>query len=251
MQYVDTGKDRPGGSDALFWKQYLTEDEGEPMYGFSSSSQGNSTKARPLFWIADPVTGITAGFAESLAAKAGALDFGDSVMVAFFLPIDTVPKLETMWPEGSELLPSIEHHVTLVYLGSAADLQQAGIYPEHLLVVLRAFADKVNTPVLTGMINGWGRFNGDEADAVYLNFDAPDLPKFRQALVDELSTLLPVASSHGYTPHITIGYVPKGEPVNMLEMPAMIKIAFDTLTLAWGGVYYPVPLSKQTADSDL
>jgi hypothetical protein len=37
----------------------------------------------------------------------------------------------------------------------------------------------------------------------------------------------------------------------MLEMPAMIKIAFDTLTLAWGGVYYPVPLSKQTADSDL
>lgn len=249
MQYVDTGKDRPGGSDARFWKQYLEENEGEPIFGFGGGEQ--ATKAPSLFWIANPKGEMPATFAESLAAKAGALDFGDGVMVAFFLPIDTVPKLEAMWPDGSELLPTIEHHVTLVYLGSAADLQQAGIYPEHLLVALRTFTDKVTMPVLTGMINGWGRFNGDEADAVYLNFDAPDLPKFRQALVDELSTLVNTASSHGYTPHVTIGYVPKGEPVTMTEMPAMIKIAFDTLTLAWGGVYYPMPLGEQTGESNL
>lgn len=38
MQYVDTGKDRPGGSDARFWKQYLSEEEGEPLFGFGADS---------------------------------------------------------------------------------------------------------------------------------------------------------------------------------------------------------------------
>lgn len=39
MQYIDTGKDRPGGSDARFWKQYLSEEEGEPIFGFSAATQ--------------------------------------------------------------------------------------------------------------------------------------------------------------------------------------------------------------------
>lgn len=39
MQYVDTGKDRPGGPDARFWKQYLSEEEGEPIFGFSTAAQ--------------------------------------------------------------------------------------------------------------------------------------------------------------------------------------------------------------------
>lgn len=204
------------------------------------------------FWICTPTQDSATSLPFSLAAKGvDDTDYSDSVMVAFFLPIDTVPKLEAVWPADSTMLPSIEHHVTLAYLGKASELQQAGIFPEHLLVNLRAFADTVTQPALTGVVNGWGRFNGDEADAVYLNFDAPDLPKFRQALIDSLSTLLSMKADHGYTPHITIGYVPKGEPVVMVEMPAMIKIAFDTMTLAWCGVYYPVRLGPQTADSTL
>lgn len=200
------------------------------------------------FWICTPTQESANALPLSLSAKAMSTDYTDSVMVAFFLPIDTIPKLEAVWPTDSALLPPIEYHVTLAYLGKASDLQQAGIFPEHILVNLRAFADTVTQPALTGFVNGWGRFNGDEADAVYLNFDAPALPKFRQALIDSLSTLLSVEASHGFTPHITIGYVPKGEPVNMIEMPAMIKLAFDTLTLAWGGTYYPVRLGPQTAD---
>ncbi len=39
MQYVDTGKDRSGGSDARFWKQYLSEEEGDPIFGFSAATQ--------------------------------------------------------------------------------------------------------------------------------------------------------------------------------------------------------------------
>ena len=204
------------------------------------------------FWICTPTQDSATSLPFSLAAKGvDDTDYSDSVMVAFFLPIDTVPKLEAVWPAESTMLPSIDHHVILAYLGKASELQQAGIFPEHLLVNLRAFADTVTQPSLTGVVNGWGRFNGDDADAVYLNFDAPDLPSFRQALIDSLSAVLSVESTHGFTPHITIGYVPKGEPVVMVEMPAMIKIAFDTMTLAWGGVYYPVRLGPQTADSTL
>ncbi len=39
MQYIDTGRDRPGGSDARFWNRYLSEEEGEPLFGFSSATQ--------------------------------------------------------------------------------------------------------------------------------------------------------------------------------------------------------------------
>ena len=36
-QYAIVGHDVPGGSDAVFWAQYLSEDEGAPMFGFTAA----------------------------------------------------------------------------------------------------------------------------------------------------------------------------------------------------------------------
>lgn len=202
------------------------------------------------FWIVNPYADIGDTLALNLAAKAGAADYGDGVMLAFFLPPDALPKIEAQWPKDSSQIPPLEQHVTLAYLGNASSLEESGLQAEHLLVNLRAFAETAK-PV-EGRINGWGRFNGDDADAVYLNFDAPTLPQWRQDLVDAIDLVAPPASNHGFTPHITLAYVPKGEPVAMVEMPAMVKLAFDTLVLAWGDTRHEIPLSaeRDTAQPD-
>lgn len=202
------------------------------------------------FWIVNPYADIGDTLALNLAAKSGAADYGDGVMLAFFLPPDALPKIEAQWPKDSGQIPPLEQHVTLAYLGNASSLEESGLQAEHLLVNLRAFAETAK-PV-EGRINGWGRFNGDDADAVYLNFDAPTLPQWRQDLVDAIDLVAPPASNHGFTPHITLAYVPKGEPVAMVEMPAMVKLAFDTLVLAWGDTRHEIPLSaeRDTAQPD-
>lgn len=50
MHYVDMGKPIEGASDALFWAQYLEEDEGEPVFNFgetSSDKRGRIIKGGP------------------------------------------------------------------------------------------------------------------------------------------------------------------------------------------------------------
>lgn len=194
------------------------------------------------FWICAPTLDNAKALPFSLSVKGvGDTDYSDSVMVAFMVSGDTLPEINTIWPDDSTVLSTVDHHVTLVYLGSATDLKKAGIGQDVILEKLRSFAEE-NKPV-SGKVNGWGRFNGDDADAVYLNFDAPDLPAFRQDLIESLGNLLQVPASHGYTPHITLAYVPKDEPVDM-EMPLHTELDFDTITLAWRGKYYDIVLGE-------
>lgn len=169
-------------------------------------------------------------------------DHGDGVMVAFALDPDDLPKIEVGWPDEASILPPVDWHVTLCFLGSAATLEESGLMAEHVLMSLHAFAEE-HQPI-SGFVNGWGRFNGDDADAIYLNFDSAELPAFRQALVEKLALVAPTASDHGFTPHITLAYVPKGSAVDMIEMPAKIKLHFDNIVLAWGDQTYPIPLHR-------
>jgi len=187
-------------------------------------------------------------FAEALALNllraekaTDPADHGDGVMIAFQLEPDALPKLEVVWPKESSILPPVEHHVTLCFLGSASALEKSGLTADHLLINLRAFAEN-HLPV-SGYVNGWGRVNGGHADAVYLNFDAAALPAFRQDLVENLALVAPPASSHGFTPHITLAYVPKGSTVDMVELPAKVKLEFDELYVAWGDEQYYLPLA--------
>jgi len=171
-------------------------------------------------------------------------DHRDGVMVAFALAQDALPKIDVVWPADSSILPPTEHHVTLCFLGSVEALSVSGLTADHLLTYLRAFAES-HLPV-SGYINGWGRFNGDDADAVYLNFDAADLPAFRQDLVENLALVAQPVSSHGFTPHITLAYVPKGSVVDMAEQPAKIELEFNELYLAWRDEQYYIPLTGAT-----
>lgn len=155
------------------------------------------------------------------------------VMLAFFVPASARPRVTALQdglpnPELPEDL-----HLTLAYLGdSTVLLPQAALLDELLSTMY------FDLP-LTGTIGGIGRFHHDEGNgtnAVYASFDSPQLPVFRQRLVELLKDRgIMSAENHGFTPHITLAYVPVGTDIPTLPPSGdMPTLTFDTLTLAWG-----------------
>jgi hypothetical protein len=84
------------------------------------------------------------------------------------------------------------------------------------------------------MINGYGRFVGDEESyPVYLNYDSPQLPKLHSKLRMAMDGKAE-DSDHGFTPHITIAYLPTAARMPALDVPDM-SMRFDNLSLIWAG----------------
>lgn len=140
-------------------------------------------------------------------------------------------------PDGE--LPK-ELHVTLAYLGEASELEEQ---KETLQGVIEQLA-KTAKP-LTATISGITRFTSthlQDKDALVLNIDIPELPEFRQAIVETLERLnFPVSRSHGFTPHMTLKYVSKDEE-DLLPPHTEQPIAFNDLWLMWAGEYKSYPM---------
>jgi 2'-5' RNA ligase len=168
-------------------------------------------------------------------------------MIAFLLPPDAAGKL-TIAPaalRNGEVIPSDELHITLAFLGETAgvDADKA-----TLLAALDSFA--VENKPLAGIVSGFGRFKGEDGkDAIYASFDSPELPEFRQRLLSVIGQAgAQVERNHGFTPHITLAYIPSSEPTPDLELPEL-QIEFDAIALAWEEAVHLLPLGagSQTA----
>lgn len=140
-------------------------------------------------------------YAESLVAET-------SMMVALALPPQLAADLAIPGGEEAE-----ELHITLAIVkdARASDIATAR---ECVRECLKSYGS------LRGSIAGYGRFYGKDGhgDVVWASPDIPGLPKLRQAVVDALEEngLYP-AADHGYTPHITLAYVPKGAQLPLAE----------------------------------
>lgn len=159
----------------------------------------------------------------------------DSAMVALFLPrltASAVSLKEDSLPQGTDIVPTDQHHVTLAFLGKVDDLKA----PQDVVAsVLRDFAAKSQS--ITGSLNGLGRFANitDGKQAVYANFDSAALAEFRATLLERLAEVgVEQKSEHGFTPHVTLAYVPAGADIDSVPKP-QTKITFPRLSLAWGG----------------
>jgi HK97 family phage portal protein len=172
------------------------------------------------------------------------------VMLAFAIP-ELVGKQLLEAVNASDALPAKaklsaldELHLTLAYLGDSADLKFS---QEELRVALKIFAAKHSA--LRGTIGGIGRMpamDGMDQVALYALFDSPELPAFRESLVSTLKAagIFP-DETHGFVPHITLGYI----PVDATEIPAelpSLPVQFRDVVLAWAGDWESVMLS--TAD---
>ncbi|MFI6634293.1 2'-5' RNA ligase family protein [Nonomuraea fuscirosea] len=167
---------------------------------------------------------------EDLAAAAGRevkadrADAGSGVMVAFMLPAEVAEQLAV--PDG---VPADDLHVTLAYLGK--DLDEAAL--ATVADVVAAVA--ADSGLLAGTVGGIGAFPaGEDGVPVYVPVDVPGLEVLRQRLVDRLAEAgIAPAADHGYTPHVTLTYLPEGEVTMPAPVPAH-EVAFGEVSVVRG-----------------
>lgn len=164
-------------------------------------------------------------------------------MIALFVPAQTAQML-TQLASGAGLTPQPTDslHLTLAYLGDAAEMMATP--PDAVMTVLQTFAAK--TAPIMGRISGIGRFTNDSGDgtnAVYASFDAECLADCRHELLEALDAIgIECDSEHGFTPHITLAYIPTSAPTPDIAL-APIDATFDTLALAVGDQRVAFPLT--------
>lgn len=157
-------------------------------------------------------------------------DYSNSVMVAFFLDDSSADRLVSaarmagLNPDPDEL------HITLAYLGEKDDLVRSEVEG-----AVEQFADMQT--LINGQVSGFGRFQNthmDGMDAIYASFDSPDVGMFRENLVRTLMDAgVQFSRNHGFTPHITLGYVPSEADTPPLKVPVM-DVSFGEVVLSWG-----------------
>lgn len=156
-------------------------------------------------------------------------------MIALFVPDDVAQTI--VLPDGEA---ADELHVTLTYLGKAADIEDPGAIRDVVQAIAQEYAP------LTGDINGTARFctQGEDKDDVFVLLpDLPALPAFRQQIVSELAASGQSHSQdHGYIPHITLKYLPKHQavPFDRCDKTPMV---FSTISLVLAGERFDYPLS--------
>jgi 2'-5' RNA ligase len=182
-------------------------------------------EVRQMFTEARAYEGALARVAQRITTD-GAEHTG--AMIALFLTPEAAQALEL--PGGE---PASDMHVTLAYLGEAADWtsQQRA----RLRDCLARFA--ASHTLGSGATDDLGRFNVSEEGKYPLiaHVNLPGLNGFRAALVHELARNdLPYDTTHpDYKPHITLAWLPDDSkpPVQSI---APVPLRFDTLWLAMG-----------------
>jgi 2'-5' RNA ligase len=170
--------------------------------------------------------------------KAGP-DHSAGIMVALILP-DTVADSLTV-PDG---LPADELHITLAYLGTVEDVEAPAEFLQTLLATVGAVAD--DHEPLDGVIGGVGRFTGgdeSEGDPFYASVDMPGLDELRVDLIRALRDAgLEPSAAHGFTPHVTLAYVPKDSKAPLPRLEDPIGVNLDAVTVVYGDAHVEVAL---------
>lgn len=150
----------------------------------------------------------------------------DGVMIAFYPPATLARQLAIPGGEAPG-----ELHVTLALPGKLSELSDD--QRARLPNIVRGFA-LIHRP-LNGMISGVTTFPAHEGvKPLVLLMDVPGLSAWRQRLVEILALNgYTVANDHGFTPHMTLQYMPEAAPI-AYGPPPDVALAFDTISLMMG-----------------
>lgn len=169
------------------------------------------------------------------------------MMLAFLLDNATAQQLAI--PGGE---PSDNLHITLAYFGDMEDkpedtLKRPHTSPEEIKREIARYASEAAP--LSGKIGGLGRFttqpDGSTPTPVIATVDVPGLVELRTALVRRIKQAgYFIADEHGYTPHITLAYIPQDAPMPIKSVPAL-PLTLDTLWLCIGDERIPFKLGDE------
>lgn len=172
--------------------------------------------------------------AMSRAPQADPADPG--VYVGLIPPTELAQQL--MLPGGE---PAAELHCTLAYLGRRSELPD-------LAFALRALG-QVSAAPLEGVVGGVIRFPASDTsggmDVLCCGVDVPGLVELRQQVVALLQrSSLPVRQDHGFTPHITLAYLPPSAASPVQTLPRR-PVQFDAVYLCIGEERHEIPLGNE------
>lgn len=190
-------------------------------------------------WGGDPGYAWARKIVRQLDAADRAREMGDapapSQTVAVVLPLDEELGEYVALPGASRRSPA---HVTLCILDAAA-VEGARVV---LAAAVGAWAQ--GCPALPARLSGVLRFAGETSDAFALTVDAVGLSAARERLVGFLRAagFEPVAT-HGFTPHVTLDYLPREAPSPALPYELPLDTTFDAAALWLGedrGARFPL-----------
>jgi 2'-5' RNA ligase len=187
--------------------------------------------------------GIEAVTIEAAQTSDGTWDIGiaepDGVMVALMIPDYWASEIAL--PGGE---PAGDLHITLAYLGNAADLS----LDDQRKLIGTVGEVAMRTPALRGNLTGTGRFvNGEDEDAFWIGVDIPGLESLQKDLAYTLNTAgFKVADDFGgYTPHVTVAWIPKDLPSPAVDF-APVSVCFDDITVCVGGQRLALDLQSES-----
>lgn len=171
-----------------------------------------------------------------LAIKASDIHHdSDGGMVAIFIPDAPAQRLRRLiesldLPDEARIETANNLHVTLAFLPDNLATEKRDQIVSAMTIAAMGLEDKK----LTGKIGGYGVFKNGDEQVIYASFDAPALPSIRESLCHTLDVLgVDYAKDHGFTPHITLAYLPADYEFTGIDVPAL-KCAIPGLTLAIG-----------------
>lgn len=164
------------------------------------------------------------------------------MMLAFLLDGPTAAQLAI--PGGE---PADDLHITLAYLGDMEeqpedDLLRPHTSPEKIREAIELVA--ADSKPIAGRITGLGRFTPAETDEdpIIALVDVPGLVELRTMLVEFIEAAgYFIANDHGYTPHITLAYIPQDAPMPIESVPAL-PLDLNTVWLCVGEERIPFRL---------
>lgn len=159
-------------------------------------------------------------------------DTQNGAMVALFPTPEVAAQLAQ--PGGE---PADDLHVTLAYLGPAANVEGE----DSLRQAVAEWAAK--TAPIGGSISGIGQFTAGPTPVTYASVDAPTLAAARERLLQCLwYSWSSTTREHGFTPHITLAYDER-----QITVPNL-AVEFTEVTLAIGDQRETFPLAGAYAE---
>lgn len=147
----------------------------------------------------------------------------DGVAVVFTFDYDTARQLAIQDGE-----PAGELHITLGYFGDVRNFHSM----RGMLIGTALTASELKP--FTVKLNGITRFTGEGEDALVVNADSPVLGHAYRMLHEHLKSQgIATASEHGYTPHMTLGYLDHDD-VMPIQRWLPVEVRINTVALWFG-----------------